>query len=131
MADILERIAQPGDPDLDIDVDGATVTAVVAVDRHIVVHLRGGFGSMVNSDTGELATMPPGHPTAGVETATLHLWLPDAPDRLFDTYVSTLERWRDTAVPVRICGAPGRMFTAIEDRSSWLAIPRRGLPRDG
>lgn len=120
-----DLIAKPGDHDLDIDLDGLTVTAVVTDDRHILVRYVGGFGSWV-CDDGTLAAFAPGD-GGGVTEAESHLILDHCSDDEFGVYVERLEGWRDRAVPLRLCGAPDRMFTVIEDRATWLPMPRRPI----
>lgn len=47
---------------------------------------------------------------------------------MFALLVERLLAWRDQAIPLRVCGAPGRMFTIIEDYRTWLPLPRRSHP---
>lgn len=123
----LAGLAQPGDGDLDLDVDGLTLSALVVSDRHVLVGFRGGYGTWVDVD-GARATFAPGDPAAGVTEGQLDLFLPDASDSLFTMFVDRLQGWLDRSVPLRMCAAPGRMSTLIEDRSTFLPLPRRELP---
>jgi hypothetical protein len=119
------RYAQPGDLDLDLDIDGVTITAVVVEGREILLRITGGFGSWVNTDGG-IDTFEPGED--GVEEGECRMRLPDMTDEGFDAYVARLYRWRDGSIPLRLVGSPNRMFTLIEDRKTWLPMPR---PRRG
>lgn len=127
---IAVRLAMPGDPDLDADVDGLTVTAVAAntPTRELLVYLADGFGRMVDTASGRMRHFPAGDPDARVEHVELAAVLPDMPDRAWADYVATLERWRDTRTLLRMCCAPGRVTLLIEDRSTFLPFPRRPEP---
>lgn len=117
------KYAQPGDSDLDIDIDGITLTAVVVDEQEILLRGEGGFGEFLSTQ-GERALFRPGEADEGVEEMEAHLYFPAVPSRLFDKLVDRLEDWRDRAVPLRLCGAPGRMFTLIENEARWLPLPR-------
>ena len=120
---VRDLVAQPGDTDLDIDVDGVTVTAVVVNGRELLIRMTGGFGSWTDT-TGQRAEFPPGDDTVTVTEVTGTLILESADQHVFASYVSILETWRDRALPLRLCGAQGRMFSLIEDRDRWLPVPR-------
>ncbi|MFG2046044.1 hypothetical protein ACGFIW_01270 [Micromonospora sp. NPDC048935] len=118
-------LAMPGDLDLDADVDGLTVTrvGVDANTRSLTVDLVDGFGRFVDTTGGE-QTFLPGDPNSRVSTASITAWLPDATPDAWDEYVTVLRRWRETGTPVRMCAAPGRYTTLIEDRHTFLLVPR-------
>ncbi|WP_433460628.1 hypothetical protein [Micromonospora sp. CA-248212] len=121
----LALVARPGDRGLDADVDGLTV-ARVGVDantRSLSVDLVDGFGRFVDTTGGE-QTFPPGDPNARVSTAAVTAWLPGMPQANWDEYVTVLRRWWETGTPVRMCAAPGRYTTLIEDRNTFLLFPR-------
>jgi hypothetical protein len=115
----------PGDRDLDADVNGFTVTrvGVDANTRSLSVDLVDGFGRFVDT-TGTAHVSRPGDPDARVGTASITAWLPDATPTAWDEYVTVLRRWRETGTPVRLCAAPGRYTTLIEDRNVFLLFPR-------
>lgn len=118
----LEKIAKPGDTDLDIDVDGITITAVVRDGADFIVRTVDGFGWW-RHENGETFVAPPGDPAASVTELTMSFgWRTCAP--FMDGYQSQLETWRDTAVPLRFCAAPGRMSLLMEDEQKWLPLPR-------
>jgi hypothetical protein len=120
----------PGDPDLDADVDGLTVTSVVAVaeTREVLIRLVDGFGRFVDSGTGEMTHFPPGDPDARVSTADVKLRLPTMPDDVWASYIGQLERWRDEARPLRMTAAPGKVTLLIGGRDDLLPMPRRADP---
>lgn len=126
MTDVTSQLAMPGDPDLDADIDGLVITSVVAFDdtRRILIHGGDAHGRFVDT-TGQVADHPPGHPTARITAVELSCRMPDMPDHLWADYVSTLCRWRDEAVPLRMTSAAGRVTMLIEDRDRFLPFPRR------
>jgi hypothetical protein len=116
-------VAQPGDPDLDCDVSGLTVTAVVAQGREILARLTGGHGRWTDRDTGEQVS--------GVVQVVTELqanFAGDMPEDLFAALIVRLERWRDRAVPLRMCAAPGRVSLLVADGGDFLPWPRRWPP---
>ncbi|MEV1315452.1 hypothetical protein AB0J14_05125 [Micromonospora arborensis] len=119
-------LAMPGDPDLDADVDGLTVTRVEvdANTRTLTVALADGFGRFVDT-TGANQEFPPGDPDSRVGTATVTACLPDVTEAVWAEYVTVLRRWWDTRMPVRLCAAPGRITVLIEDRNTFLLFPRK------
>lgn len=129
MSDVAALIAQPGDPDLDIDVDGVTLTAVVREGPHLLVAGSGGYGAWVGVD-GEPAVFAPGDESSKITELNLNGYFPNSDEEFLAEFSARLEQWRDQQVPVRICGAPGRMTTLIVDRDNWLPFPRRALPDD-
>lgn len=122
-------IAKPGDPDLDLDVDGVTLVSVVMYGTEILARFEGGFGEFDATD-GTRAVMEPGDPVAGVTEMNLTVGYTDPDPEWFAKVVEQLEKWRDTATPLRVCAAQGRMTTVIEDRGTWLPFPR-SAPTDG
>ncbi|MET8278366.1 hypothetical protein [Micromonospora sp. NPDC005174] len=118
-------LAMPGDPDLDADVDGLTVTrvGVDANTRSLTVDLVDGFGRFVD-DTGTAHEAPPGDPDSRANTASITAWLPDATAADWEERVSVLRRWWEARTPVRLCRAPGRYTTLIEDRKTFLLFHR-------
>jgi len=119
-----KEYAEPGDPDLDIDVDGLTLTAVVVTGREVLLRATGGFGSFIDTK-GEIANFEPGDPVQELEELEGRLYCPYASDETFNYMVDLLMQWRDRAVPLRMCGAPDRMFSLIENREVWIPLPRR------
>lgn len=119
----MKLYAEPGDPDLDFDVDGVTLVSVVVQDREILFRAEGGFGEWTNIE-GERTVFEPGAEHGGVHEIEGRLWFPNAKQSMFDLVVERMERWRDNAVPLRMCGAPGKLFTLIEDNDSFLLLPR-------
>lgn len=121
MSSTLARIAQPGDRDLDIDLDGLTITAVVRLAHEFLIRATDGFGRFRSTDD-TWAEYEPGADTA--MEVQFNFGMPDASEQLLAEYQNRLERWRDSACPLHLCGAPGKMFSLIEDRSIWLSLPR-------
>lgn len=126
---VSERIARPGDADLDCWLAELTVTAVIAEDatREILVRLTGGHGFWINTD-GELSVFDPDDPDSRVTDVDMRAWLPDMPDEPWRDYVAILERWRDNAAPVMMCSAPGRCTMLIGPDGEALPWPRREIP---
>lgn len=124
--DPADRVAKPGDPDLDYDLDGVTITAVIAADepRELLVRTIGGYGWWIDTATGERVDFPPGDPDACVRDGEMGACMPTMPGWLWRRYVATLERWRDQATPLRIVSAPGRATLLIEGPSKFLPWPR-------
>ena len=121
---IATRIARPGDPDLDCDLTGMTILSVVVADasREILLFAVGGCGTWVDDTTGDLVDVP------CVDHAEVTVRLPDMPPDVFAGYVAQLERWRAAATRLRMCSAPGRATLLIENRSTFLPLPRRKDP---
>lgn len=111
-----DLIAKPGDPDLDCDLDGLTVTSVVTTDDcELLIRLTGGAG-----------TFPDGPVHDG--SADLRAWFPDTPPDLFAAFVARLQRWRDTAARMRMCAAPGRLTLLLNEAGDFVPWPRRTHP---
>lgn len=125
----LNECAQPGDDDLDLDVDGITLTAVVVDKPEILVRFTGGFGTWICVG-GTRATFAPGDDEAGVQEGEIHVVLNTAEESAFELYVMALERWRDRAVPLRLTASPTRMSRLAEDEDNWLPVPRRAIPEN-
>jgi len=124
-------LAMPGDPDLDADVDGLTVTAVRVrpASREIEVDLADGFGRFVTGPAAVVAHFPPGDPAARITAVRLAMRLPTMPDEVWGSYVGTLHRWQATATPVRMTTATGRVTLLIADRDDLLPVPSRPDPQ--
>lgn len=123
--DAASKVALPGAPDLDFDVRGLTVSAVVVADREILLRLVGGHGWHVDSSTGEMAHFLEDAPDRQVIEVDVGMRLPVMPDKMFADYVAQLQRWRDEGTPVRMCGAPGKDSLLIENRDRYVLMPRR------
>lgn len=132
MSAVANRVAQPGAADLDFDVDGLTITAVVstAVERMIVPRLVDGYGWWRCGDGAVETFLPGDDPQARVAAVEAHICYPMMPPILFAQLVTRLEGWRDAGTPLRMCAAPGKATTLIEDLDRWVALPRRPFRAD-
>jgi hypothetical protein len=119
---VMSKIAKPGDPDLDLDIDGVTVTAVVVVGHELMVRTTGGWGTWISTD-GTRFTAEPADPDSCVVEGQFNVAYPQYPKSAAEQAVH-LEAWRDTATPLRICGAPGKLTTIIENNDRWIMLPR-------
>jgi hypothetical protein len=122
-AEARARLTFPGDPDIDLDVDNITLTAVVRIDHEFLVRAVGGFGWW-HTASGAVARFEPGDPESSVTEVNLRVGLPDMSPAGLDRYEERLCRWRDGAVPLRLISAPTRMASLIADRDDWLPLPR-------
>lgn len=114
--------AQPGDLDLDCDVEGLTITAVVASDTcELMVRFVGGTGWWLDSDD-QRVEFAGGDDRVDEFTINAKFQEQDAPT--FASFVDRLYRWRDTGARLRLCCAPYRFTTVIHTRSDWLMFPR-------
>ena len=122
-ADLVSLVAMPGQPDLDIDVDGLTVQRVHLDPntRTITLRLADGFGRYY--DTDGAAFVQPGDSTRIDSDWVVRM--PDVTGTGWNEYTATLWRWWEQQTPVRLCAAPGRYTLLIEDRSTFLPFPRR------
>lgn len=111
----------PGDPDLDLDVDGATLVSVVPMGHEVWMKLAGGFGQWGGESPWEAL---PGSDESDETEIQIQVGYLEPPEWLFRQLVSQLEKWRDAATPLRLCCAPGRYSTLIEDSDSWVPLPR-------
>lgn len=118
------RFSQPGDEDLTCDIDNVTLTAVVVLGRQIEIGFRDGFGQWICAD-GTVAVFEPGDSDAKVTEGSISVQLDTMDDATFTSYADRLIEWRDRAVPLRICIAPGRPGSIIEDTKTWLPFPNR------
>jgi hypothetical protein len=123
-ATLRDRFAEPGDPDLRLDLDGVTINSVVRADTELWVSGSGGFGFWVSG--GRRAEFPPGGDDEVTEFS-MRAGFPDSPDDQIDAMYRRLCAWRDRAVPVRVCAAPGRLTTLSGD-DGWLPFPFRRPP---
>jgi hypothetical protein len=119
------EIAVPGDPDLDLDIDGVTITSVIALGCEILISAKGGFGSWVDAD-GEVSVFPPGDESSGITDVEIAVgWHDSEKTRVYVKAMTTLLcRWRDQEVPLHMCCAPGKMSSLIEDANIWVPLPR-------
>jgi hypothetical protein len=125
-APLLSLVAKPGDEDLTLDVDGVTITAVVVGDgQELLVETTGGFGRFLATN-GDWFNSLPGD--GEVHETELRLCLERMSEATFVDYVERLELWRDQAVPLRLCLAPGRAGTIIATRDEWLPFPSTPFP---
>lgn len=72
MADMEDMIAKPSDPDLDLDVDGATVTALVRMGPELLVRMTGGRGTWIDAVEGRRIAID------GVEEIAIHVCMESA-----------------------------------------------------
>lgn len=118
------ELSRPGDPDLVFDIDGLNVTSVVTDGHEVLMMIRGGHGWWITD--GER------HDVDVMEEGEMRLAFPSMSGTpLFDQYVDQLEQWRDAATTLRLCSAPGRVASIIQDRGTWLPIPFRPFPETG
>lgn len=119
MADL---VARPDDVDLDVDIDGISVTAVVLLGDDLLVRFTGGWGT-VGESYGPAVDVLPGEEETSLTAEALVQWSSDSP-KIISEYVELLERWRDLGTPLHLVGAPGKMFALLEDEEQWLPLPR-------
>lgn len=105
-------LAVPGDPDLTFDVAGMTLTGVVYEEQTLVLYARGGYGFWIDTD-GERCQFRLGDPVSEVETMSFTVDYDAEDSGWFTPAYRLLCRWRDDAVPVRMCAAPGRVSVLI------------------
>lgn len=111
-------LALPEDPDLDYAVTSLTVTSVVTTEtQELLVRLDGGTGWWQ------------GDRHSDAVECNVSGYFPDSPPDLFAAFAARLTRWRDSGVPIRICGAPGRMTLLIDDAGAFVPFPRCDHPR--
>lgn len=124
MTDIADRVALPGSPDLDCDVDGLVLTAVVVEpdSQEILLHAKSGHGWWVDSNTGEIAN------DLDVARCDCRMRYPDMPPPLFAEYARLLEEWRDQGTPLRMTAAPGKVTLLIDPPDRFVPLPRRPDP---
>lgn len=137
-------IAKPGDPDLDLDLDGVVITSVVHVEHDWIVGFGDGFGMFVDR-SGDVVEFDPawsGEPSersgsrvSGEIVFGLACGCQDhVPSGVcpFESMVSNvLGRWHQTRTPLRMVAAPGRMTLLIENADLFLPIPRGGSGGSG
>jgi hypothetical protein len=123
-----KRFAQPGDSDLDFDVDGITLVSVLTLGREIMLQFEGGFGTWKNEGDVDSFVAQPGDPTSGIAEVHVTMSWPTLPQDDFDQMLERLEEWRRAATPLRMCSAQGRLASIIEDNSKFLFIPRNDFP---
>lgn len=110
--------ASPDDDDLDADLTGLAITAVVDMDQRILARARGGHGYLADGDGGRNHFQGQGDFTFTIQMAS-------APAMLFNHYVTVLEQWRDSDTPVRLLCAPGRASLLTDPDGRALVLPRR------
>jgi len=119
------QAAKPGDADLDFDVDGITVTAVIRDDGGVLFRLAGGHGYYTDA-AGQMRYRHPGDPTAHLRGVDILIRFPGLTPDAFAAYVARLEMWRDLGTLLRMCAAPGRTSTLGENGTDRVVlIPRR------
>jgi hypothetical protein len=120
---VADRYAEPGDPDLDLDVSGVRLRAVVAEGAEVLLLLSGGGGRLRDADTGLMTDVDSVEGDARVQCEP-----GDEDAGWFRFLVGRLEGWRDRGTELRMCGAPGKATVLIEDRRTWVPLPRRVHP---
>jgi hypothetical protein len=121
-----DRVALPGDPTLDYDLESVVITAVVAIDgeQKVLIHLQGSHGRWTDSTTGETATIN------RISHVNIRARIPDMPPTTWRSVVDQLQRWRDSATPLWFGAAPGKVFSLIEDPNHYVFLPRRPDPAE-
>lgn len=113
-----KRLALPGDADLDFDVSGLVVTAVVpTAEQELLVRLAGGRGRFGGDPD----------PVSNV-SSDVRAYFFGTPAEMFAAFVTRLQRWRDTRAPIRMCAAPDRLMVLIDNEGHFLPIPRHTHP---
>lgn len=120
MSTSMDKIAKPGDEDLCVDVDGVTVAGVVCIGNEVLVHLTGGWGTIC-AESGVTVIEPGDQGECFADSDAVITFR--GTSELLARFVARLEGWRDTAMPLRLCCAPGRMSILIEDFDKWLPLP--------
>lgn len=124
MRDVTSQLAMPGDPDLDCDVNGLVVTAVIANKdtREIMIRAEGGQGQWVDADGNHTEV-------DNITDLDMTARFPDMADQVWADYTAILYRWRDDGTTLRMTCAPERITLLIETRDVFLPFPRRPDPR--
>lgn len=114
--DQLDRLAKPGDRDLDLSISILTITSVVAEKYEIMVGAYAVFGHWeIDGQLQEVQDI----------AMTMAIGLPDSTDDHVALMVDTFTAWRDRGTPLEMYSAPDRMTTLVQDDTHWLPIPRR------
>ena len=115
-------VAKPGDTDLTWDLHGATLSSMVVFDREIVVEYTADTGHWWHKGQGYRTD----DPSIGV-TGTLdwHVYAGMVPNRLFDQYVETMDRWVEAGTVLRYVAAPDKIgaWYLASDPKLFLPTP--------
>lgn len=112
-----EVCARPGDADLDLDLAGLLLGAVVRVDDRFLLHARGGTGRY-RSEGRVVGTED--EPVRDITLSFAMADPPGAPGATDLTY-TVLMGWRDRGARLRLIGAPGRQVVLFEP--GGFAVP--------
>ena len=116
----LDRLAKPGDPDLELDLSGVILDSVMRLGDEIVFGWHGGLGVMTSDDGVTGDSMNVGG------TAAFGYKMDPGYEHLLDRIVARLEEWRVEGTMLRLTCAPGRYSVLASDetdRKTWVPIP--------
>lgn len=113
----MDACAMPGDADLDLDLAGLRLTAVVRLEERFLLQTRGGAGRYTADDRLVGTDEQP------VADITLSFCMVDPPGEAgaTDVVYTVLMGWRDRGAPLRLIGAPGRQNVLFEP--GGFAVP--------
>ena len=116
-ADLPDRIAKPGDPDLSVDVSASQVVSCDRDGDTFRVTCSGGCGFFVDEGTRERTDV------WDQVHGQLRVSLPATRPEHLDYYEDVLNRWREQRILFRLVGAPGKMALMIGDDANLLPLP--------
>lgn len=103
-----DRIALPGDPELDLDL-WVKLSSVVCLEKSMLMTFSDGEGVFRSLDTGELTRV-------SEVDADAAFGLDAHSDVEVEVIVAVFELWQEAGDIVHLCGAPGKDFSfTVED----------------
>jgi hypothetical protein len=122
--DLMERLSKPGDGDLVIDAEGLVLDAWTRVEGDVMISLSGGHGWWWSADEPDVSC-----DLADIEAQITASLRSATPEHLayFDEH---LHRWSQSATPLRLCWARGRLGCLIAAGNDWLPFPFNPYPED-
>jgi hypothetical protein len=120
----IDKVALPGDEDLNLDLDGCGVSSVVVFGREVMITLERGSGWMIcDRELEEIGV--DGSPQLEETTLMINaeLW----PDIAFNHVVGVLSQWNEEHALVRFTSAPGRLSVLMLDEGHWIPIGHAGV----
>lgn len=126
-ANDLDRVAMPGDPDLDFDVEGLFITHSLRWDNAMMLQLAGGAGRFTAVSSGSTAgPEDDADVVSDIEVEVVARYVAVSPE-LLERLFAQVVKWHDLRTPLHMTAAPGRLTRLSDPQTGvWVPIPRTG-----
>lgn len=114
------RVAEPGDDDLDFDVDNLLITAIIGFDGNLILRFAGGDGWWVNHDEDDRVV----EDMHDISSEVTLRFQEDSWARMEGAFMAIVKAWHENHIPIRMLCAAGRATLCIGHDGKLLPLPR-------